>query len=372
LDFSFVGVVADVALGMLRRPGHLAGRKSLVNKDRTAMHADIVAARVRNVLHGCGFAHYADISASAVLDFLATCRRSGLPEHVKRPDGKRSQYVRPMRHQTSNFYLKSFKQFCKWMVADRRATESPVQHLEGVNVDLDRRHDRRNLTVDELRQLLNAAASGPKHHGMDGKARALLYRVAMETGLQRGELAKLTSACLNIDSDVPTIRVLPEHTKNREGATQPIRRELTDELQRFILARGLTSDERFWPSMTRETSKMVQRDLKAARSAWIDQSVGLEREKRERSDFLVYVDSSGRFADFHALRHSYISLITQGGVHPKLAQRLARHSDINLTMSRYSHTAGRRGPGPRRAPITSVCVRHAARRAAGTRGNGNR
>jgi hypothetical protein len=78
--------------------------------------------------------------------------------------------------------------------------------------------------------------------------------------------------------------------------------------------------------------------LKAARSAWLDEAAGLERAKRERSDFLAYVDSSGRFADFHALRHSFISLITQGGVHPKLAQRLAGHSDINLTMSRYSHT----------------------------------
>jgi len=53
---------------------------------------------------------------------------------------------------------------------------------------------------------------------------------------------------------------------------------------------------------------------------------------------IPYVDDAGLYADFHALRHSYISLITQGGVHPKLAQRLARHSDINLTMSRYSHT----------------------------------
>jgi hypothetical protein len=53
---------------------------------------------------------------------------------------------------------------------------------------------------------------------------------------------------------------------------------------------------------------------------------------------IAYVDDAGLYADFHALRHSYISLITQGGVHPKLAQKLARHSDINLTMSRYSHT----------------------------------
>lgn len=31
-------------------------------------------------------------------------------------------------------------------------------------------------------------------------------------------------------------------------------------------------------------------------------------------------------------------MLAAGNVHPKLAQRLARHSNINLTMSRYSHT----------------------------------
>jgi integrase len=313
-------------------------REALVNKGGTEMHADIVAARVRNLVQGCRFVHFADISASAVSEFLGTCRRNGLPKHVKRPDGKRSQYVRPMSYQTSNFYLKSFKQFCRWLVADRRATESPVTHLEGVNVDLDRRHDRRNLTADELCRLLTAAGTGPTHHALDRKSRALLYRVAMETGFRRSELATLTGACIDTEADVPTISVLPEHTKNRQGVTQPIRRELASELKRFIEARGLGSDARLWPNMTRNTSKMVQRDLKAARDAWLDEAKGAEREKRERSDFLAYVDSSGRFADFHAFRHSFISLITQGGVHPKLAQRLARHSDINLTMSRYSHT----------------------------------
>jgi len=51
-------------------------RESLLNKGGTAMHADIVAARVRNVIRGCGFAYFSDVSASAVADFLATCRRS--------------------------------------------------------------------------------------------------------------------------------------------------------------------------------------------------------------------------------------------------------------------------------------------------------
>jgi len=37
------------------------------------------------------------------------------------------------------------------------------------------------------------------------------------------------------------------------------------------------------------------------------------------------------------MRHGFISHLAAAGVHPKVAQQLARHSDINLTMSRYSH-----------------------------------
>jgi integrase len=53
---------------------------------------------------------------------------------------------------------------------------------------------------------------------------------------------------------------------------------------------------------------------------------------------IPYVDDAGLFADFHALRHSFISMLAAGNVHPKLAQRLARHSNINLTMMRYTHS----------------------------------
>ena len=40
---------------------------------------------------------------------------------------------------------------------------------------------------------------------------------------------------------------------------------------------------------------------------------------------------------FHSLRHSTASLLAASGVNPKTAQAIMRHSDINLTMSRYSH-----------------------------------
>ena len=42
-------------------------------------------------------------------------------------------------------------------------------------------------------------------------------------------------------------------------------------------------------------------------------------------------------ADFHSLRHLYISRIVRSGVTPKVAQELARHSTVTLTLGRYSH-----------------------------------
>ncbi len=40
---------------------------------------------------------------------------------------------------------------------------------------------------------------------------------------------------------------------------------------------------------------------------------------------------------FHSLRHSFGSMLAASGCHPKVAQELLRHSDINLSLSRYSH-----------------------------------
>ena len=48
-------------------------------------------------------------------------------------------------------------------------------------------------------------------------------------------------------------------------------------------------------------------------------------------------DDSGRIVDFHSLRHTTGTLLAAAGVHPKVAQSLMRYSDINLTMSRYTH-----------------------------------
>ena len=57
----------------------------------------------------------------------------------------------------------------------------------------------------------------------------------------------------------------------------------------------------------------------------------------EQSDFLAYCDAEGRYADFHALRHTFITMVGKAGVSPREHQDLARHSTYALT-ARYSHS----------------------------------
>ncbi len=66
-----------------------------------------------------------------------------------------------------------------------------------------------------------------------------------------------------------------------------------------------------------KAAKMMRKDLEAAG--------------------ITYRDEASRVADFHALRHTFISNLTRSGVSPKIAQSLARHSTIGLTMDTYTH-----------------------------------
>ena len=48
------------------------------------------------------------------------------------------------------------------------------------------------------------------------------------------------------------------------------------------------------------------------------------------------VDAEGRVVDFHALRTTFISWLGMTGVHPRMAQALARHASIETTLGTYT------------------------------------
>jgi hypothetical protein len=82
---------------------------------------------------------------------------------------------------------------------------------------------------------------------------------------------------------------------------------------------------------------MVRMDLDAARAKWIEEAkTDDQRKRRESSSFLKYIDDNGHYADFHALRSTFITNLSRADVSPKVAQTLARHSTINLTMNTYT------------------------------------
>ncbi len=81
---------------------------------------------------------------------------------------------------------------------------------------------------------------------------------------------------------------------------------------------GFSLDDKVFPKFNKSKgAKMLRVDLEAAE--------------------IDYEDEAGRFADFHSLRHSFISNVGKSGATVKEAQRLARHSTSALTLDVYTH-----------------------------------
>lgn len=301
--------------------------RSLVAKGGTAKHATLVAQRARRLLiEDCGFRKWSDISASKVEGHLAQLRAG-------EPDKDNGLSV-----QTSNFYLQAVKQFARWMIADGRASETPLAHLQTMNVQTDRRHDRRALTVDELRWLLTTTGRGPERCGIAGSERAIVYRLAVETGLRANEIRTLKRASFDFASVPATVTVEAGYSKRRRKDVLPMRPDTSRAVQSHLACK-LPEAPAFAMPQADHNSRVMRADLQAARDAWLEAAqTPQERREREGSMFLTYRDDAGLVADFHALRHTFISNLANSGVHPKVAQTLARHSTITLTMDRYTHS----------------------------------
>ena len=277
-------------------------RQSLLDKGNTRQQSNQVYARTKAIVTGCKFDRWTEVSASKVQKFLAD----------RRNDGK------GISAQTSNGYLQAIKQFGKWLVQDRRVNESPIQHLKGLNVRTDRRHDRRSLEPDELRLLLEVTAQSPKRHGMAGPERALLYRFAAESGLRANEIRNLKVRSFDFENMV--VNVTAGYSKRRREDGVPIRQDTAQLLKQHFATKhpGTKAFGGTYKKLTKRTSDMMKADLAEAA--------------------IDYVDDAGRYADFHSLRHSTGSLLAAAGVHPKTAQTILRHSKVDLTLSRYTHT----------------------------------
>jgi integrase/recombinase XerD len=300
----------------------------LQNKDVPDEQAAETTHQIEKIVVGSKRRFISDITAGDAMQFLADLRRKG------------------RSIQTCNHYLKAVKQFTAWLVRDRRTLTDELAHVKRQNVATDRRHDRRALSHDEFTSLVAAAHNGRRVEGVSGPDRAMLYTLAAWTGFRKGELGSLTIRSLNLDGNPPTATVAASFSKRRREDTQVLHPDLVAQLKAWLATKpSLKPDEPLFPisgkvpgGTDRKTHKMIHRDLAAAREIWIDEASTDEgRAARVESDFLSYCDHSGRYADFHSLRHLFITRLEQAGISPKMAQTLARHSDIRLTLNVYTH-----------------------------------
>lgn len=295
---------------------------SLTAQESTAKHVQMKLSRAKRIIDHCQFVFLADLSASKVEACLGEFRK----------DARFSV-------QTNNHYLAAIKQFTRWLHRDKRIADDPLQHLQRGNVALDRRHDRRELADAEMAWLFQAAQHGPILFKLTGPDRAMLYAVAAFTGLRANELASLHPKSFNLEQEPPTLTVEAGYSKRRRQDVLPLHPDLVDRLATWLVDKPTESP--LWPgswASRNHAGKLMKADLAAARSLWIANAAS-EQEKLERnqSDFLAFVDGNGRYADFHSLRHTFITRLVKAGVKPKVAQALARHSTITLTMDRYTH-----------------------------------
>ncbi len=219
--------------------------------------------------------------------------------------------------QTRNHYLSHLKQFVRWLVEDERLRSNPILSLDPVSVEMDRRHDRRSPTDEEIGKLMAYLASdrAKVRARMTGLQRALGYKVAMATGYRAQEIRSLARE--NIDLDAGQVTVVAGYSKRRRVDIQQIPPWLVEQLREWFAAGG-----GLWGTFPEvHPGRILKADLDAAGVLY--QIPGLAGEPL--------------FFDFHSLRHYYVTQIANtSGISPKVMMELCRHSDPKLTLKIYA------------------------------------
>jgi integrase len=289
----------------------------------------------------CGFQRLADLDRTTLENWLTAQARNG------------------MGARTRNSYLTSALAFCNWCAEKTvaRLTHNPLDGIPKANEKADQRRLRRAMVEDELVRLLAVAQERPLLEALTvrkgprkgeryanvrpevrerlellGRERALIYKTLVLTGLRKGELESLTVVQLHLDDPVPFAALDAADEKNREGNQIPIRDDLAADLWQWLA-------DKLWrlQEQARESGEPIPARLPAHTSVFdVPDKLSKILNRDLRSAGIPKYDDRGRALDVHALRHTFGTLMSKGGIAPRTAQAAMRHSKIELTMSVYT------------------------------------
>lgn len=187
---------------------------------------------------------------------------------------------------TRRHYLVALRDFCKWMVRDKRAVENPLADLQLPSADADPTVLRRPLSIDQVRQLFTWLDG----QGDAGGERKLVYWLAIRTGLRAKALLSLVAGDVLLDREPAMIRSWAGYQKNRTEHLVPIGPDLVAALREHTQHMAPLASLFRLPVRREHMATMLREDLAAA---------GVAAE---------YPRGDGKIEriDFHALRATAI------------------------------------------------------------------
>lgn len=289
-----------------------AFRRHLESENNTGEYIDRTISRLQAIFVGCGFTRINDLTAydanDRVIKYLRD-RRGLKPKASKKEKGENR-----LSAASSNHYLTAIKNFCNWASKAGRMPPSSIANVKKTTTEENSR-PRRAASEVEIAKIIKAAGKGGEVYGLTGEQRVYLYLTATNTGLRAQELASLRPFDFRFRARPPHILVRESVAKNGVETEQPLQPAFARKLAKWLCTH-CRPDEKIWPgNWYQRAAEMLEVDLKAAG---------------------IPVKTADGILDFHALRATFITSLVRGGVHPKIVQTLARHSQIELTMKLYT------------------------------------
>jgi len=130
---------------------HLEAFKTVLEgKGNTAKHVAVTLSDCRQIIRECGFSSPRDLDPVKVSKWVTQQKSGGCAAR------------------TINRKVGALKSFTRWLLVDGRLRTDPMIQVRKLNVQADRRRERRALTDPEVSRLIYAAETGSAVFRMSG------------------------------------------------------------------------------------------------------------------------------------------------------------------------------------------------------------
>lgn len=275
-------MIADAAAA--RKPIVEVVEQYVGDLDQRGEHARICRWRLLRAVEDCRWQTAADISPETISLHLDGLRGKG---------------------RTRNQVRQVIGAWCAWMMTRRPPliAANPIDHVARAAESRDPM--RWPLGDAEFEALVGHTGKG------NWAARRLVYLLAGEAGMRRGEIEHLVAARVRLDGVAPFIELPADTTKARRWQQVLLTPRLAEALRAAVGA--VEPLDRVCPRVPMTAT--LRADLAAA---------GVDPH-----------NATGMDVDLHSLRHTFVARLVRQGVPLETVRMLARHRDVSTTTRIY-------------------------------------